>query len=195
MRDIAEDFDYDNNDTWEALPIPADFHGFRPFDLERWTHPGHKHYSRVPLDMLLNDGASEGAAPPHASVNIPGRPRVDSRLAIDNLIEPKTSAVKATTGTKRKADEMEASDSPVRPAAAPPQVAAAGQTSHAVQTDEAMAPTTPKAGATPSTESRPLKRLRTATRAAVTAAAYAAIGSIATIGFLASPLAERLAGL
>ncbi|PNS18111.1 hypothetical protein CAC42_4070 [Sphaceloma murrayae] len=40
----------------------------------------------------------------------------------------------------------------------------------------------------------PAKRLRSMLGSTVTAAAYAAVGSLATIGFLASPLAERLAG-
>ncbi|GAM85767.1 hypothetical protein ANO11243_037750 [Dothideomycetidae sp. 11243] len=45
-----------------------------------------------------------------------------------------------------------------------------------------------------SDDSRPAKRIRSALKSAITATAYATLGSIATIGFLASPLAERLAG-
>ncbi|PSK42346.1 Vacuolar protein sorting-associated protein 64 [Elsinoe australis] len=48
---------------------------------------------------------------------------------------------------------------------------------------------------TPTESGRPAKRLKSILSTALTATAYATVGSIATIGFLASPLAERLAGL
>ena len=50
-------------------------------------------------------------------------------------------------------------------------------------------------GASADQQPRAAKRLKLALHDVAKATAYAALGSVATIGFLASPLAQRLAGL
>ncbi|KAF2155003.1 hypothetical protein K461DRAFT_105732 [Myriangium duriaei CBS 260.36] len=137
---------------------------------------------------------------------IPNKPLPDSRLSIGNLVNAIPEATKSdnATGQKRKASDfdqdlhehfdtvstvVEADPGMVSPKLS--QAAPLGHEGTSTSSDQLGSVQQSCVTTTP----RPTKRIKSALNSAFTATAYAALGSIATIGFLASPLAERLAGL
>lgn len=146
--------------------------------------------SRVAIKDLLNSGTdsnhNEMKADSTKPADLPTSIRPDQLCLKPKAAEPPASITPVPSSLKRKAADITVDD-----------VTDHYDLSRSTQTDQPMTavPTvTVPASQDEQAVPRSTKRLRTVIQKAASATAFAALGSIATIGFLASPMAERLAG-